>query len=102
MKNLYGKELFCFYLSILFGKKTFVFNGLLYYFTSIGFSFTRICLCAYMTGQWVYPILKVLNYYEKAIFIVSCGVLGVFFYKLGEIVNKLCWPKNKLDPLLVK
>jgi len=45
----------------------------------------------YMTGFWVYPVLKVLTFEQRIGFFIVCGVLGGCLYLIGDILNKAIW-----------
>lgn len=41
------------------------------------------------TGKWVYGVIGVLSAPQRIIFFVSCGLVTVSFYFIGEVLNKL-------------
>ena len=52
---------------------------------------------AYAGGFWVYPVLRVLNTVQRAVFIVICGIFGVCIYLVGEHCNHLVWGSAAQD-----
>lgn len=45
------------------------------------------------SGFWVYPVLDVLNWWQRIIFFLSCLFLQASFYFVGETLNKAKWGK---------
>ena len=56
-------------------------------------------IVAHFGGFWVYPIFKVLDPVQRAIFMVFCSMSGGFLYLLGEALNNFVWSKSitKID-----
>nr|XP_022325648.1 androgen-induced gene 1 protein-like isoform X3 [Crassostrea virginica] len=50
---------------------------------------------AFYANIWVYPILKVLNPHQKAVFIMAMLVFFMCLYLLGEFINKTFWGKER-------
>jgi len=48
----------------------------------------------YKANIWVYPVLEVLNFYQRIIFFLLCLVFSVGLYVLGEFVNEQVWVKE--------
>lgn len=46
------------------------------------------------TGQWVYPILEVLNFQLRLVFFIGMLVLLVILYIFGEKLNNIVWRKE--------
>ena len=53
----------------------------------------RILWIAFYANIWVYPILKVLQPHQRAVFIIVLLFLFVSLYLLGEAINKFFWGK---------
>jgi len=67
---------------------------------SIGFTITAfLCLgyilwvqfINYMTGHWVYPVLKVLTLEQRIGFFILCAGLGGCLYLIGDFLNNTIW-----------
>ncbi|XP_045615514.1 androgen-induced gene 1 protein [Procambarus clarkii] len=52
---------------------------------------TWVCVIAYQTQHWVYPILADLPVIGRGIFISLMSVMISLFYILGEVLNKNIW-----------
>lgn len=50
-----------------------------------------VCVIAYQSGHWVYPILADLPVVGRAVFITIMAMLISSFYILGEVLNKNIW-----------
>ncbi|CAC5371243.1 unnamed protein product [Mytilus coruscus] len=50
---------------------------------------------AYYANIWVYPILKVLQPHQRAVFIIVLLFLFISLYILGESINKFFWGKER-------
>ncbi|CAG2205588.1 Androgen-induced gene 1 protein [Mytilus edulis] len=50
---------------------------------------------AYYANIWVYPILKVLQPHQRAVFIIVLLFLFISLYILGEAINKFLWGKER-------
>ncbi|XP_063407800.1 androgen-induced gene 1 protein-like isoform X4 [Mytilus trossulus] len=50
---------------------------------------------AYYANIWVYPILKVLQPHQRAVFIIVLLFLFISLYILGEAINKFFWGKER-------
>nr|XP_053628535.1 androgen-induced gene 1 protein-like isoform X2 [Cherax quadricarinatus] len=50
-----------------------------------------VCVIAYRSGHWVYPILADLPVVGRAVFITIMAMLISSFYILGEVLNKNIW-----------
>jgi hypothetical protein len=48
----------------------------------------------YMAGIWVYPILEVLNFFQRIIFFAATLSFSVCLYLFGEFFNSLIWTKE--------
>lgn len=69
------------------GIATMLFFALLY--------LTWILWIAFHANIWVYPILKVLQPHQRAVFIIVLLFLFVSLYLLGEAINKFFWGKER-------
>ena len=49
------------------------------------------------SGFWVYPVLDVLNWWQRIIFFLSCLFLQASMYFLGEALNKAKWGKTNIE-----
>ncbi|RWS21857.1 androgen-induced gene 1 protein-like isoform X2 [Leptotrombidium deliense] len=59
------------------------------------FSYGAIILYfGYFQQFWIYPLLRVLPFPLKLLFIAFCCCLVIFHYFVGEILNKLWWKNN--------
>ncbi|GFO04356.1 Androgen-induced protein 1 [Plakobranchus ocellatus] len=45
----------------------------------------------YYEGWWIYPVLRVAQNHERAIFISVCFLFFISFYILGEAITKFVW-----------
>merc|ERR1712241_267698 len=48
----------------------------------------------YMTGFWVYPVIKVLSAGQRIVFFAFCGFLGGVLFLIGDIANKMIWGRS--------
>lgn len=64
-----------------------------------------VCVGAYLawihviyfkTNIWVYPVLNVLNWPQRVLFYLFTSAVPMFFYFVGELLNKLIWSKSRL------
>lgn len=46
------------------------------------------------SGAWVYPVLEILNWWQRIIFFLICLGLQVGLYMVGETLNKAKWGKT--------
>jgi len=67
---------------------------------SLGFSITALLCLGYilwvqyinfMTGHWVYPVLKVLSLEQRIVFFIFSAGMGGCLYLIGDIINKSIW-----------
>jgi len=54
----------------------------------------RITWVNHISGVWAYPILEVLNNFQRALFMGGCAVSILGFYFVGDALNKWRWGKN--------
>jgi hypothetical protein len=45
------------------------------------------------SGVWVYPVLEILNWWQRIIFFLVCLSLQAGLYIVGETLNKAIWGK---------
>ncbi|KAL8578423.1 hypothetical protein ACOMHN_014922 [Nucella lapillus] len=55
---------------------------------------------AYASNLWVYPVLRVMQNHERAVFIAFLLVLFISIYLLGEAVTKFLWRREKAELLI--
>lgn len=48
----------------------------------------------YMTGFWVYPVIKVLSVGQRVGFFTVCGFVGGVLFLVADIANKMIWGRN--------
>jgi hypothetical protein len=46
------------------------------------------------SGAWVYPVLEILNWWQRIIFFLVCLSLQAGLYIVGETLNKAIWGKG--------
>ncbi|KAK2718392.1 androgen-induced gene 1 protein-like isoform X2 [Artemia franciscana] len=51
---------------------------------------------AYRTSFWVYPVLAVLNWTFRILFILGCMALAMVFYLFGQTLNSMLWGKQEI------
>jgi len=51
----------------------------------------RMFWIAYYADFWVYPVLQVLGWPERVLFLVMCWVLMIVFYFVGELLTSILW-----------
>ena len=65
--------------------------------TKNSFCFTlslySIFVIAYVYQFWTYPILELLNIWQRTLFIVICTAVVSSFYFIGEFIHKMKWGK---------
>lgn len=52
---------------------------------------TWVCIIAYQSGHWVYPILAYLSVAGRVVFIGAMSLLVSLFYLVGESLNNTIW-----------
>ncbi|XP_021947844.1 androgen-induced gene 1 protein isoform X2 [Folsomia candida] len=53
-----------------------------------------ICWVNHVSGVWAYPILQILNNYQRAAFMGGCAVAILACFFTGEFINKWRWGKG--------
>ncbi|XP_066992579.1 androgen-induced gene 1 protein isoform X2 [Anabrus simplex] len=48
----------------------------------------------FKSGEWVYPVLDVLNWGQRVVFFVALLMLGNILYIAGEFLNNTVWAKE--------
>ncbi|CAG2056233.1 unnamed protein product [Timema podura] len=48
----------------------------------------------YNSGQWVYPVLEVLNLWQRTVFFLAMLLFGSLLYLAGEFLNNYIWEKE--------
>ncbi|XP_063229096.1 androgen-induced gene 1 protein-like [Bacillus rossius redtenbacheri] len=48
----------------------------------------------YVSGQWVYPVLEVLNVWQRAVFFLAMILYACVLYLIGEALNSYTWAKE--------
>nr|CAD7445010.1 unnamed protein product [Timema bartmani]CAD7456559.1 unnamed protein product [Timema tahoe] len=49
----------------------------------------------YNSGQWVYPVLEVLNLWQRTVFFLAMLLFGSLLYLAGEFLNNYIWVIKK-------
>ncbi|XP_041361372.1 androgen-induced gene 1 protein-like isoform X2 [Gigantopelta aegis] len=60
-----------------------------------GIYFAWIMWVAYYADLWVYGILRVMEVYQRAIFILFCLMFFISIYLVGEALTKFIWRNQK-------
>ena len=55
-----------------------------------------ICYIASVSGEWVYPVLRVMSPVQRSIFLLTCGASSGLLYFAGEKIHSILWtPKGE-------
>jgi hypothetical protein len=54
----------------------------------------RVHVIFLKSGVWVYPVLEVLDWWQRIIFFLGCLFLQASLYIVGETLNKTKWGKS--------
>jgi len=46
---------------------------------------------AYYAKLWIYPVLEVLGWRERLVFLVACWLLMIVCYFVGEFLTNVLW-----------
>lgn len=74
----------------VYPKRSKGFTGL-FVFTAIYFIWVHVIFAK--SGAWVYPVLEILNWWQRIIFFLLCLSLQVGLYIVGETLNEAKWGK---------
>jgi len=61
----------------------------------------RVHVIFLKSGFWVYPVLEVLNWWQRIIFFLSCLFLQASMYFVGETLNNAKWGKTIIGDYLM-